>query len=279
MNNSKGSDCMANEEAKKPSKKRNVTKKQVVLYSYIGVLAVVTVLFGYNVLKYFYLDPLKVAGQPVYGYRTENLQPITDSMISNAEQVGASQSGVKEIDVRVQGPVVYFDVRVNDGVDVETARAAAEAAATEFLAQAGDIANDYTLQLVVSAGDLKALVQTNREEELAYYKEHRLDIIERIVAHAEEYPTSKNIERAQNNINVMPKDYNEATGQYEVRYPEEKAAFQARIDALKPLTAEEEEALGEIPYLEVDQTIQPTDISPYPSWGAYDKTTDTFEWQ
>ena len=44
---------MANEEAKKPSKKRNVTKKQVVLYSYIGVLAVVTVLFGYNVLKYF----------------------------------------------------------------------------------------------------------------------------------------------------------------------------------------------------------------------------------
>ena len=119
MNNSKGSDCMANEEAKKPSKKRNVTKKQVVLYSYIGVLAVVTVLFGYNVLKYFYLDPLKVAGQPIYGYRTENLQPITDSMISNAEQVGASQSGVKEIKVTVQGPVVYFDVRVNDGVDEE----------------------------------------------------------------------------------------------------------------------------------------------------------------
>ena len=105
---------MANEEAKKPSKKRNVTKKQVVLYSYIGVLAVVTVLFGYNVLKYFYLDPLKVAGQQVFCYRTENLQPFSDSMISNAEQVGASQSGVKEIKVTVQGPVVYFDVRVND---------------------------------------------------------------------------------------------------------------------------------------------------------------------
>ncbi|MCU7193561.1 MAG: hypothetical protein ACLRLE_07965 [Turicibacter sp.] len=270
---------MANEEAKKPSKKRNVTKKQVVLYSYIGVLAVVTVLFGYNVLKYFYLDPLKVAGQPIYGYRTENLQPITDSMISNAEQVGASQSGVKEIKVTVQGPVVYFDVRVNDGVDVEKARAAAEAAATEFLAQAGDVANGYTVQLVVSSGDIKTLVETNREEELAYYKEHRLDIVERIVAQAEKYPTAKNIERAQNNINVMPKDYNEKTGQYEARYPEEKAAFQARIDALTPLTAEEEEELGEIPYLEVDQSIKPTNISPYPCWGAYDTTTETFEWQ
>ena len=279
MNNSKGSDCMANEEAKKPSKKRNVTKKQVVLYSYIGVLAVVTVLFGYNVLKYFYLDPLKVAGQPIYGYRTENLQPITDSMISNAEQVGASQSGVKEIKVTVQGPVVYFDVRVNDGVDVETARAAAEAAATEFLAQAGDVAKGYTVQLVVSSGDIKTLVETNREEELAYYKEHRLDIVERIVAQAEKYPTAKNIERAQDNINVMPKDYNEKTGQYEARYPEEKAAFQARIDALTPLTAEEEEELGEIPYLEVDQSIKPTNISPYPCWGAYDTTTETFEWQ
>ena len=53
---------MANEEAKKPSKKRNVTKKQVVLYSYIGVLAVVTVLFGYNVLKYFLLRSSKGCG-------------------------------------------------------------------------------------------------------------------------------------------------------------------------------------------------------------------------
>ena len=170
-------------------------------------------------------------------------------------------------------------MRVNDGVDVETARAAAEAAATEFLAQAGDVANGYTVQLVVSSGDIKTLVETNREEELAYYKEHRLDIVERIVAQAEKYPTAKNIERAQNNINVMPKDYNEKTGQYEARYPEEKAAFQARIDALTPLTAEEEEELGEIPYLEVDQSIKPTNISPYPSWGAYDTTTETFEWQ
>ena len=76
-----GSDCMANEGAKKTSEKR-VTKKRAVLYGYIGVLAVVTVLFGYNVLKYFYLDPLKVAGQPVYGYRTEELQTIQLNRLS-----------------------------------------------------------------------------------------------------------------------------------------------------------------------------------------------------
>ncbi len=259
---------MANEEAKKTSKKRNLTKKQTVLYSYIGVLAVVTVLFGYNVLKYFYLDPIKVAGQPVYGYRTENLEPISDAIISKVEQVGLSQSGVNEINVKVQGPVVYFDVRVNDGVDVEKARVVAEAAANEFLSQAGDIANNYTLQLIVSVGDIKTLAAENREEELAYIKEHDIAIIELIVANAEKYPTAANIQRAQDNIDLMPKDYSE-----------EAAAFQARINALTELTAEEIEALGEIPYLEVDQTIKPTEISLYPSWGAYDKTTEQFTWQ
>ena len=49
MMNSKGSDRMANEEAKKTDKKRHLTKKQSVLYSYIGILAVLTILFGYSV--------------------------------------------------------------------------------------------------------------------------------------------------------------------------------------------------------------------------------------
>lgn len=259
---------MANEEAKKTSKKRNLTKKQTVLYSYIGVLAVVTVLFGYNLLNYFYLDPMKAAGQPVYGYRTEKLEPISDAIISKAKEVGSSQSGVKEVSIKVQGPLVYFDIRVNDGVDVQKARAAAEAAANEFLSQAGDIANNYTLQLITSVGDIKELATKNREEELAYIKQHDIAIIELIVANAEKYPTAANIQRAKDNINLMPQEYSQ-----------EATVFNERIKALKELTAEEEEALGEIPYLEVDQTIKPTDISSYPSWGVYDKTTKKFIWQ
>ncbi|MDO5795158.1 MAG: hypothetical protein Q4Q00_13355, partial [Turicibacter sp.] len=93
-------------------------------------------------------------------------------------------------------------------------------------------------------------------------------IVESIVADAEKYPTAAKINRAQQNIDIMKKSY-----------PEEADAFQARINALTELTAEQQEALGEIPELEVDQTIQQSDISAYPSWGAYDKETQTFEWQ
>ncbi|MDE5978104.1 MAG: hypothetical protein K2G70_06565 [Turicibacter sp.] len=270
---------MENEEAVKPSKKLNLTKKQVILYSYIGILVVVTLLFGYHLLKYFYLDPLKVAGQPVYGYRLENLEPISDSIISSAKQAGESQTGISEVNVTVQGPVIYIDVRANEGVDVEIARRGAEAAATELLNQVGEPLDQYTMQMVVSSGDLKELAEANREEELEYYRQHRLDIIEQIVSYAEQYPTQKNIDRAQANIDVMPYDYNEKTGTYETRYPEEQAAFQQRVNALTPLTEEEELALGDIAYLEVNQAIEPTSISAYPSWGAYDKLTETFEWQ
>lgn len=270
---------MAKEEVKEPTKGPKLPKKRVILYSYIGILAVLTVLFGFHLLKYFYLDPLSVAGRPVYGYRTENLESISDSVIAAAEEKGAQQSGVNEVKVTVQGPVVYVNVQVNDGVDVETARAAAEATATKMLDEIGDKSQEYSFQLVVSTGDVKALTDANREQELEYYKQHRLDIVEQIVAHAEEYPTQENIDRAKNNIKVMPKDYNKKTGEYEYRYKEEKEAFDARIEALTVLTAEEEEALGEIPYLEVDQAIKPTEISDYPSWGAYDKNTQSFVWQ
>ena len=197
-----GSDCMANEGAKKTSEKR-VTKKRTVLYGYIGILAVVTVLFGYNVLKYFYLDPLKVAGQPVYGYRTEDLQTISQDAISKAEQVGEGQSGLESVTITVQGPVVYVDVRVGDGVNIDDARAAAQASANELLTQAKDVITDYNLQLVVSTGDINEEAATNREEELAYIKEHDLAIVEQIVANAEKYPTATNIQRANANIDIL----------------------------------------------------------------------------
>ena len=46
---------MAKEEVKEPTKGPKLPKKRVILYSYIGILAVLTVLFGFHLLKYFYL--------------------------------------------------------------------------------------------------------------------------------------------------------------------------------------------------------------------------------
>lgn len=42
--------------------KKARSKNEIALYSFIGVLAVVTVLFAYNVISYFYIEPTKAAG-------------------------------------------------------------------------------------------------------------------------------------------------------------------------------------------------------------------------
>ena len=81
-------------------------------------------------------------------------------------------------------------------------------------------------------------------------------------------PTVANIERANKNIAYM-----------QTSYPEEAAAFQKRVDALTELTAEQEEALGEIPMLEVDKEIKPSSIAEYPSWGTLNPETGKYDWK
>ena len=54
--------------------------------------------------------------------------------------------------------------------------------------------------------------------------------------------------------------------------------FQNRIDNLTEYTAEQEEALGDIPILTVERAIPRTTISDYPNWGTFDLSTLTFHW-
>ena len=43
----------------------------------------------------------------------------------------------ENVNITVQGPVIYFDVRVSTGVKLETAQAAAEATVNEFFISNG----------------------------------------------------------------------------------------------------------------------------------------------
>lgn len=278
----KRSDSVATEKTKKqttekqktqePKGKPSRSKKDIVLYSFIGVLAVLTVLFAYNVVDYFYLDPIKASGKPQYGDRLNDLTPVSESIINDAVSYGNGQSGVKTVDITVEGMVVYIDVRVDSTTAIATAKASAEKI-SDYLITAMDKANAnssnaYNFQLVVANEDPQALVDKNRAEELEYIKNHDVAVVEQVIAYAEEYPTATNLDRANKNIVYLEKTY-----------PEEAAAFQKRVAALTELTAEQEEALGEIPTLEVEKEIKPSSIAEYPSWGTLNKETNKYDWK
>lgn len=251
--------------------KKNRSKKEIALYSFIGVLAVISVLFAYNVISYFYIEPTKAAGKPQYGDRLDDLVTIDQSIINDAESYGNGQSGVKTVEITVEGMVVYIDVRVDSTTALTTAQTSAEKI-SDYLINAMDKANtnaskSYNFQLVVANEDPQALVDANRSEELEYIKQHDIAVVEQVVVYAEQYPTAANIERANKNIAYL-----------QTTYADEANDFQKRVDALTELTAEQEEALGEIPTLEVNKEIKPSSIAEYPSWGTLNKETSNYDW-
>lgn len=271
---------MATEKSKKQSNenksnampKTKRSKREIVFYSFIGVLAVVTLVFAYSVIDYFYIEPTKSAGKPVYGDRLEDIAPINDAVIKDAESYGSQQAGVNSVKITMEGMIAYLDVRVDSTTDINTAKSSAENISNYFISAIdesnADSSKKYNFQLVVSNEDPSLLADTNRQQELEYIKAHDVSIVEQVVAYAEEYPTAANIERANKNIAYMQKSY-----------PDEAAAFQTRVDNLTELTAEQQEALGEIPTLEVDKEIKPSTIAQYPSWGTLNTETGQYEWK
>ena len=263
-----------NAKTTKAKSKQQRSKKEVWFYGLLGVLGVLTVLLAYDALDYFYLAPAKSAGKPLYGDRTENLVTIEDSMISSTRTYGLNQSGVAEVDILVNGPIIYIDVRVTPNTDLTMAQASAEKISDYLIDEINkvnkDAAKEYNFQLVVSSGNLIQLAEENRVAELEHIKENDIRIVEEVVAYAEEYPTAANIQRANKNIEVILKPY-----------PEEVKKFQARVKQLVEYTAEEEEALGEIPTLTVDKNVPTSTITAdgYPSWATIDTETNKYIWK
>ena len=256
------------------AKTKKRSQKEVVLYSFIGVLGVISILFAYNVVDYFYLTPMKIAGKPLYGNRTENIVEVADSVVNKAVSYGEDQSGVDEVNITVQGPVIYIDVRVSNSTALSTAQKAAEKISDYLIDEINqtskDSATNYDFQLVVSSGDITKLAEENREAELEHIKENDMRIVDEVVTNAEKYPTAANIQRANANIDLLAKTYKE-----------EAEAFRQRIGALTELTAEQEEALGEIPTLVVDKNVPTSAITEngYPSWGTIDPDTGKYTWK
>lgn len=247
------------------NKKKKKQLKPVTVFTW--VLVAITLGFVYVIADYFYFNPLRQSGKPVYGNRLSDLETIDPSLLQKIENTGESNEGISEVTLSVQGEIVYLSVKVEPDLSVETARQIVESMAQTFIEEAGESFEGYSLQLVLSSGETETLLSTNREEEEAYIKAHDVSVVEQVVAYTEKYPTVTNIERSQANINLLKKSY-----------PEEAEVFQTRLNALTAYTAEEEEKLGDIPTLVVDQTIPTSDIADYPTWGVLDVETSTIQW-
>ena len=266
----KGSDDMP--------KKKNIKIPKAVrpnksLKIYTICLAVLTLLLGVHVLNNVYLQPRSTAGSPIYGSRLDLVDEISSDVLTATEQFGLNQGRVEEVDVTIIGKVVYFNVRVAAGTDILAARTQAEEIANFFLTQAGDDSIGYNLQLVVSTGDIEELKDENRAGVQEHVRLNAIRIIEEVSAYAELYPTHYNINRITENVTV----YRQVIG---AELADEYIAY---ANTLTPLTAEEETLLveendGEPLVLDLDRKVPITNITQFPSWGAFDVTTGEFEW-
>ena len=260
-----------NNKSSKTKKNSKYTMQQKVFYTLVTILGLCTAFVGYKALTYFVLEPMQYSGAPVYGYRTEGLPEISETTLVDVEKMGMSEAGVESVDVKVSGPVIYINVRVDQSTELKAAKASAVAIADELksavtLEEEQNLYDIFNVQLAVYNQDPQALKETNREAELAYVNEFDTAIVEEILVHAEEYPTAATIQRAKDNIVLLSEG-------------EIKDEFTKRVEAIKEWTAEEQEEAGNIPEKVVSQDVPQSDLATYPVWGTYNLAKDKYIWQ
>lgn len=240
-------------------------RKKVAGRIFGGITLSLTAGFGYVLADYFYFEPTRNAGIPVYGTRLDELTPLDESLLTRLTTEANQLEGVQTAQIQPQGQVIYLSL-TTENLSLKKAQTIAESLATQLVDGHSEELEGYTIQLMVTTSDGETLLETNREAEEAYVKEHKVNLIETIIAHTEKYPTAKNIQRSKANIEILKK-----------KYPEEAEAFAKRIAILKEYTAEEEAQL-DIPVLTVDQTVPTSDLADFPSWGSFNPSTLKATW-
>jgi len=226
--------------------------------------------------------PRRDAGSPVLGDRMEGIQELEDSWISETTTFGQERSNVYSFSIFWNsGPVVYFNVQVDEGVSRSDARSVATDIVAHFVELTDGVAEDYDIQVVISrvGDDVRELIEVNHEAVRDHAFEHIHNIVETTLAHAEQYPTFNNINRAYENINIV------YTGVIRTVVGEEGLeAMRERLDAIVELTAEQEDQLAEelgvviVPGASIDRSVPPSDISTFPNFGVWNHDRERIDW-
>ncbi|MCL2559167.1 MAG: hypothetical protein FWE07_01655 [Turicibacter sp.] len=270
---------------KRDLKKRRTKPRVAFLYG-IG-LFVATAVFAGVVLYQLWWQPRVATGNPIFGYRMEEMPELNEAWLSATEEFGGNQVHVDYVEVIwMSGPVIYFNIRVEEGISLSEAHSAAVPILEYFIETSNEAALDYSLQVVVSYGEiayldgdgnLAGLRADNQREVAAHTHEYHRSFAESTLEYAERYPSRANMTRANDNINSLFTASILAAGG-----EEELESMRTRFAAITPMTDEEESAFiesqGYIPEYSGVWQVPPTNISDFPNWGVWNNRRSRIDW-
>lgn len=261
-------------------KNLNVTKRirrPRIAFIYGIILCIATIVLAGAVIYTLWWTPRSATGAPILGYRMEGIAELEESWITQTEDFGGNHEHIDDVKITLTtGPVIYFDVRVIEGTSRRNAREAATVIVEHFIEISDEAALDYNLQVVISYGDIAAIIEENQAAVTAHVHEYYWLLTEAILAFAEQVPSSFNVTRAYENINAFENSIILAAGE------DELARMRSRQEAITVLTSEEEaarvEAEGQIPRYSNPVQVPPTEISQFPNWGTWNTRRSRIDW-
>lgn len=240
------------------------------------IMIVITGIFAFIVLDLLVLQPSNIDGL-VLGIRMDEFEPLENSWLRNTEIYGSSLEYVESVEMFWNsGPVVYLIVNIEQDSSRSNGRRAANDIVEHFIETSNSVALMYDIQVVLMRENpefdsLSDLATANEEALNVHVMEFYYDLVERMVAWAEEYPSEFNISRAEENIGVFSNFITELTGEDGVRI------LRSRLSALEAVAeGESEEQMPRLP-LNLRQIPQ-SDITRFPNWGTWDNNRNRIIW-
>lgn len=246
---------------------------------YALFLFLVTAILAWHVVNLLVLTPMRETGVLAHGYRMENIQPLEKSWMRESENFGETLNQVDYVSIFWNiGPVVFVNVRVEPETNLSDARSAATEIVEHFIEASNEVLLYYDIQVVVSYGDVAQQRRENQEAVNQHVHEYNHNIVEAILAHAEEWPSEYNVHRAQTNINnVFTNSIKAAVGE------EGLEDMRARLEALDVVVEEVEHENDEnqefMPrFPRVTRQITQSNIADFPNWGTWDNNRSRMIW-
>ena len=241
---------------------------------YALILLILTGLLAWHIVHVLVLTPMRETGEAVHGSRMENVQLIDPSWITEAENFGATLDDVNSVDISwLNGPVVYFNVRVEPGTRRRYARRATRAIVEHFIEVSDDVALQYNIQVVASHADrdIAEMRADNHAAVELHVHEYNHSLVEEILAHAEVHSSETNVTRARTNIDVFASSIIAIVGE------EGLEEMRARAESIRIAPLEDEDE--PMPILPIERQIPRSEISRFPIWGTWDNGRSRIIWR
>ena len=249
---------------------------------YTVIMLLITAYFAWHVIDLLVITPRQQTGTLALGYRMENIQDLENSWMTATENFGMTLDQVDDISVFWNtGPVVFVSIQFESGTERRDARGTATEVIEYFIEVSNEVALQYDIQVVISDGDAAEQRGEHHDAVVAHVHEYNLDLVERILTHAEQYPSEYNVHRAYRNINAFANSIRNVNGEEGL---EEMRTRHAVIEVVVEPDGYEEDEYGEetevetLPRYPGERQIPPSNITDFPNWGTWNNDRSRIIW-